>query len=166
MHLTCLLWVVSFVCCLRFVSCMCYPAPKKASHLEASTKTQSKSDVKSDIHYITYLLIQASFSSRSANYFPPKPSGLSSWNFLECSPHTIQPHQSSSLILCENIFITPPRPYGSRVTAILLNGWIWPNGGDSAMDGLRLTGATPSIFFFIIFFLICIGLILYLLGHE
>ena len=29
---------------------------------------------------------------------------------------------------------------GSRVTAVLLNGWILPIGGASAMEGLRSTG--------------------------
>ena len=29
---------------------------------------------------------------------------------------------------------------GSKVTAILLKGWIWPNGGASAVQGLRSMG--------------------------
>ena len=29
---------------------------------------------------------------------------------------------------------------GSEVTAILLNGWILPNGGASSVEGLRSTG--------------------------
>ena len=36
---------------------------------------------------------------------------------------------------------------GSRVTAILLNGWILPIGGASAVEGLLLTGPTPSSFY-------------------
>ena len=74
----------------------------------------------------------------------------------------------------ENIFTSPPRPMtedgafshkidndtifleiqnleghlnritGSRVTAILLNGWILPIGGASAVEGLLSTGPTPS----------------------
>ena len=31
---------------------------------------------------------------------------------------------------------------GSRVTAILLNGWILPIGGASSLEGLRSTGLT------------------------
>ena len=33
---------------------------------------------------------------------------------------------------------------GSRVTAILLNGWILPIGGASAVKGLLSTGPPPS----------------------
>ena len=33
---------------------------------------------------------------------------------------------------------------GSRVTAILLNGWILPIGGASAVEGVLSTGPTPS----------------------
>ena len=33
---------------------------------------------------------------------------------------------------------------GSRVMAILLNGWILPVGGASAVEGLLSTGPTPS----------------------
>ena len=36
-----------------------------------------------------------------------------------------------------NIFL---RMTGSKVEAILLNGWILPIGGASALEGLRLTG--------------------------
>ena len=35
---------------------------------------------------------------------------------------------------------------GSRITAILLNGWILPSGGASAVEGLLSTGPTPSSF--------------------
>ena len=35
---------------------------------------------------------------------------------------------------------------GFRVTAILLNGWILPFGGASAVEGLLSTGPTPSSF--------------------
>ena len=35
---------------------------------------------------------------------------------------------------------------GSRVTVILLNGWILPIGGASAVEGLLSMGPTPSIF--------------------
>ena len=38
----------------------------------------------------------------------------------------------------------PNRITGSRVTAILLNGWILPIGGASAVEGLLSTGPTPS----------------------
>ena len=34
----------------------------------------------------------------------------------------------------------PNRITGSRVTAILLNGWILPTCGASAVEGLRSTG--------------------------
>ena len=34
----------------------------------------------------------------------------------------------------------PNRTTGSRVTAVLLNGWIFPIGGASAVEGLRSTG--------------------------
>ena len=34
---------------------------------------------------------------------------------------------------------------GSRVTAILLNGWILPVGGASAVEGLRLTGLSRLV---------------------
>ena len=34
----------------------------------------------------------------------------------------------------------PKRTFGSQVMAILLNGWILPNGGASAVEGLRSTG--------------------------
>ena len=71
------------------------------------------------------------------------------------------------MILCENIFTAPPRSNracllkldyikiffeilyleghpncitGSKVTAILLNGWILPIGGASAVEGLQSTG--------------------------
>ena len=33
---------------------------------------------------------------------------------------------------------------GSKVTAILLKGWIWPNGGASAGEGLRLQPAQQA----------------------
>ena len=33
---------------------------------------------------------------------------------------------------------------GSRVTAILLNGWILPIGGTSPVEGLLSTGPTPT----------------------
>ena len=33
---------------------------------------------------------------------------------------------------------------GSSVTAILLNGWILPIGGASAVEGIISTGPTPS----------------------
>ena len=33
---------------------------------------------------------------------------------------------------------------GSRVTAILLTGWILPNGGASAVEGRLSTGPAPS----------------------
>ncbi len=33
---------------------------------------------------------------------------------------------------------------GLKVTAILLNGWILPIGGASAVEGLLSTGPTPS----------------------
>ena len=36
---------------------------------------------------------------------------------------------------------------GSRVTAILLNGWILLIGGASAVEGLLSTGPTPSSLF-------------------
>ena len=36
------------------------------------------------------------------------------------------------------------RNTGSRVTAILLNVWILPIGGASAVEGLLSTGPTPS----------------------
>ena len=42
---------------------------------------------------------------------------------------------------------------GSRVTAILLNGWILPIGGASAIEGLLSTGPTPFIFLFFFFFI-------------
>ena len=35
---------------------------------------------------------------------------------------------------------------GSRVTAVLLNGWILPFGGASVVEGLLSTGPTPSSF--------------------
>ena len=35
---------------------------------------------------------------------------------------------------------------GSRVTAILLNGWILPIGGALAVEGLLSTGPAPSSF--------------------
>ena len=35
---------------------------------------------------------------------------------------------------------------GSRVTAILLNGWILPTGGASAVEGVLSKGPTPSSF--------------------
>ena len=35
----------------------------------------------------------------------------------------------------------------SRVTVILLNWWILPIGGASAVEGLFLTGPTPSSFY-------------------
>ena len=35
---------------------------------------------------------------------------------------------------------------GSRVTAILLNEWILPIGGDSAVEGLRSTGLPHLVF--------------------
>ena len=35
---------------------------------------------------------------------------------------------------------------GSRITAILLNGWILPIGGASAVEGLLSTGPTLSSF--------------------
>ena len=38
----------------------------------------------------------------------------------------------------------PNRITGSRVTAILLNGWMLPIGGASAVEGLLSTGPTPS----------------------
>ena len=63
-------------------------------------------------------------------------------------------------MVCENIFTTPPHPNkigyatifseilnlegypnritGSKVTAILLNGWIFSIGGASAVKALRL----------------------------
>ena len=34
----------------------------------------------------------------------------------------------------------------SRVAAIVLNGWILPNGGASEVEGLLSTGPTPSSF--------------------
>ena len=37
-------------------------------------------------------------------------------------------------------------PPNSRDTAILLNGWILPIGGASAVEGLLSTGPTPSSF--------------------
>ena len=40
----------------------------------------------------------------------------------------------------------PNRSTGSRVTAILLNWWILPIGGASAVEGLLSTGPTPSSF--------------------
>ena len=36
---------------------------------------------------------------------------------------------------------------GSRVTVILLNGWILPIGGTSAVEGVLSTGPTTSSFF-------------------
>ena len=35
---------------------------------------------------------------------------------------------------------------GSEVTAILLNGWILPIGGTSAVEGLRSTGLPRLVF--------------------
>ena len=40
----------------------------------------------------------------------------------------------------------PNRITSSRITAILLNWWILPIGGASAMEGLLSTGPTPSSF--------------------
>ena len=40
------------------------------------------------------------------------------------------------------------RNTGSRVTANLLNGWILPISGASAVEGLLSTGPTPPIFNF------------------
>ena len=39
----------------------------------------------------------------------------------------------------------PNRITGSRVTAILLNGWILPIGGASAVEGLRSAGLPPLV---------------------
>ena len=36
---------------------------------------------------------------------------------------------------------------GSKVTAILLNGWIWPIGGASSVRGLRLQPAQQACLF-------------------
>ena len=47
-------------------------------------------------------------------------------------------------MVCENIFMAPPRPNGLKVTAILLNGWILPIGGASAVKGLRLQPAQQA----------------------
>ena len=45
---------------------------------------------------------------------------------------------------------------GSKVTAILLKGWILPVGGASAVEGLQSTGLPRLVFFFLQFFpLIC-----------
>ena len=40
----------------------------------------------------------------------------------------------------------PNRITGTKVTAILLNGWILPIGGVSVVEALLITGPTPSIF--------------------
>ena len=40
----------------------------------------------------------------------------------------------------------PNRFTGSRVTAILLNGWILPIGEASAVEGLRSTGLPRLVF--------------------
>ena len=40
----------------------------------------------------------------------------------------------------------PNRITGSRETAILLNGWILPIVGASAVDGLRLTGLPRLVY--------------------
>ena len=39
-----------------------------------------------------------------------------------------------------NLEVHPNRITGSRVTAILLNGWILAIGGASSVEGLRLMG--------------------------
>ena len=66
-------------------------------------------------------------------------------------------------MVCENIFTTPPRPNGcrwcfqagSKVTAILLNGWILSIGGASAVKGLRLQPAQHACFLTTLCFLFC-----------
>ena len=78
------------------------------------------------------------------------------------------------MILCENIFRAPQRPSGedgafsqkidyvtilnfewhpnsvtgSRVSAILMNGWVLPIGGGSAVEGLQSTGL-PRLFYYL-----------------
>ena len=81
-------------------------------------------------------------------------------------------------MICENIFTAPPRPMvvngafshkidyvtvfrenlnpeghqncitGSKVTAIFLNGWIWPIGGVLVVKGLRLQPAQQACFYY------------------
>ena len=46
-----------------------------------------------------------------------------------------------------NIKGHPNRFTGSKVTAILMNGWILPVGGASAMKGLRLQPAQQACFY-------------------
>ena len=60
----------------------------------------------------------------------------------------------SHKIDCDTIFLEilnlewhPSRITGSRVTAILLNGWILPTGGASATEGLQSTGLPRLVFF-------------------
>ena len=48
------------------------------------------------------------------------------------------------LLAILNLEVHQHRITGSRVTAILMNGWILPIGGASAVEGLRSTGPTPS----------------------
>ena len=62
--------------------------------------------------------------------------------------------QSWELCLCHVIliktFLNPEghqnRISGSKVTAILVKGWILPIGGASSVDGLRSTGLSRLVF--------------------
>ena len=45
-----------------------------------------------------------------------------------------------------NLEVHRNRNTGCRVTAILMNGWILPIGGASAVEGLLSMGPTPSSF--------------------
>ena len=59
---------------------------------------------------------------------------------------------------CRNMEGHPNCINGSRVRAILLNGWILPIDGASAVEGMLSTGPTPSnlnINLIFNFFLIC-----------
>ena len=44
---------------------------------------------------------------------------------------------------------------GSRITAILLNGWTLPIGGASAVDGLRSTGLLRLVYWLTSFLQVC-----------